>query len=106
MRVEPLDRAKQIATVGLSFRVVAGSGVFPPPDVLNAFLACGYDDVDDPEGVLRWEPFALTPAEYDQLVQWWKTRHPAAGTDRLAVGGADFSDWFARAVNVIKSRAD
>ena len=101
MRAMPLDEAKRIATGGLSFQIVAESGLFPPRDVLNAFFNCGYDDENSDdvaeEGVLRWEPFALSPEEFDELCRWWREGHPEARTDGLSVRGADFSEWFTRA---------
>lgn len=104
MREAPLEHAKHIATNGLSFGIVKRSGAVPPPDVLNDFLACGYDDLDFEDGVLEWKPFALTDAEYHDLLQWWKASHPAARPDRLGTGGADFRDWFTRAVRVIEEK--
>jgi hypothetical protein len=98
MRAAPLDSAKQVATRGLSFGIVANCDFFPPRDVLNAFLECGYDDLDDEDGVLRWLPFSVVDADYDRLLAWWRLTHPSVRCDSLGVPNADFSAWFTEAV--------
>ena len=99
MQHSPVQTAKRVARAGLSFRIIAEHGVFPPRDVLNAFFACGYDDA--PRGrVLKWKPFSLTASEYDDLLEWWRSSHPAARVDRMRVRGANFSRWFTRAIDL------
>ena len=80
----------------MSFRILAKSGVFPPRRVLNAFFACGYDDLDDE--VLNWQPFQLTEEEYDRFFEWWRTLYSNSHVEDLGVYSADFSTWFTRAV--------
>lgn len=121
MQESSFDAAVRVATEGMSFDIVRESGAFPPPDVLNDFLACGHDDVDCErddsrsgcegpdcegceDGALRWEPFALTEAEYAAFLAWWAARHPGARPDRLGLAGADFREWFGRAVDVIDAK--
>jgi hypothetical protein len=93
----PLEEAKRIAAGGLSFRIPAGQGLFPPRDVANAFFGCGYDDLPR-DDVLEWEPFSLSAEDFDALLGWWRLTHPEARVDRLGVVGADFSRWFSQAV--------
>ena len=92
-----LHQAQWIVTDGLSFRIPAGRGVFPPRDIANAFFACGRDDGPG-EDLLRWEPFALSDDDYDALLSWWRVAHLNAAVDRLDVSDADYSLWFTRAV--------
>ena len=92
-----LEQAKRIATDGLSFRIPAERGLFPPRDVANSFFACGYDDRAE-EAVLEWEPFELSEDEYRAFWDWWQATHAAARVDRLGVPGSDFRAWFAAAV--------
>ena len=68
----PVELAKRVAARGLSFHIVRDAGVFPPRDVLNAFLRCGYDDLPG-ERVQRWRPLSLTPAAYERLFKWWRS---------------------------------
>ena len=99
MAPSALQQAKRIATEGLSFKIPAAAGVFPPRDVANAFFACGYDDTGGgEEDVMRWEPFELTEDEYWALLEWWQIEHPGASVDRLGLEGSDFSPWFTAAV--------
>ena len=97
----PLEQAKQVATNGLSFRIVEQSGLLPPQDILNTFLARGCDDLPD-ERVLEWEPSSLTQQEYRDLLAWWQLKQPRARVDRLDVQVAGFSRWFARAIDAIR----
>ncbi len=97
MNPKPLDQAKHIATVGLTFRIPAEWGLFPPRDVANAFFGCGYDDLPD-GNVLEWKPFGLPADDYAALLTWWQSVHPAARVERLGLDdGAEFPRWFARA---------
>jgi hypothetical protein len=98
MSMSPVDRAKRVARRGLSFKIVADSGAFPPPNVLNAFLGCGVDDRAD-ERLLWWVPFVLTAEQHRELLEWWKLDHPEARVRRFSVRDADFSRWFTRAVD-------
>ena len=41
---------------------------------MNKFLACGRDDTDAQDGLVEWEPVALTQPEYDRLVRDLKQR--------------------------------
>lgn len=95
--VSPFDQARQIISTGLSFRIAADSGLFPPASVINAFFNCGYDDLPG-DDVLKWEAFSLTKQEYDSILAWWRTTHPQTRVDGLGVDAADFSAWFSRAV--------
>jgi hypothetical protein len=97
MAISSLEQAKRIASDGLTFRIPAERGLFPPRDVANAFFACGYDDLPG-EDVLEWEPFDLSEEDYDALLAWWRSIHREARVERLGVDGADFSRWFTRAV--------
>jgi len=93
----PFEEAKRIVTDGLSFRIPAERGLFPPRDVANAFFGCGYDDRPG-EQILEWAPFCLSEEEYAALLAWWRSAHHGARVERLGVDGADFSRWFSRAV--------
>ena len=92
-----LRQAKRIATRGLSFRIPAEAGLFPPRDVANSFFACGYDDLPDEE-VLEWEPLELSEDEYRALFEWWQVTHPEARVERLGSRGPGFSRWFSKAI--------
>lgn len=77
----------------------------PPLEVFNAFMACGYDDVEeaacvevDPMNrggaVLEWEPFALTAAEYDAFLTY--LRSIGKRFEVVDYGTSDFGEWFTR----------
>lgn len=94
MNPKPLDQAKHIATVGITFRIPAERGLFPPRDVANAFFGCGYDDLPS-EDVLEWEPFSLPEDDYAALFVWWQSVHPDASVQRLGLDeAANFPQWF------------
>lgn len=86
----------------MSFDICDRFHLFPPHDILNAFLLSGIDSIAG-EQVQEWRPFELNEKEYAELWAWWKSRHPLCITDRLAVQDADYSEWFARAVIKMES---
>ena len=73
------------------FGVIGSSGVFPPRAFLNEFLARGSDPCDQDGRMDGWEPFAVSPEEYPELVAWWVAGHPGAVEDGLGV--ACWDDW-------------
>ena len=82
---------------GLSFRLMLSWGVLPPLQTMNDFLACGRDDTDAEDGLLQWEPFALTPAEYSRLARdLRRLGHEVSIEDVGAARAApSYEKWFA-----------
>jgi len=70
---------------------VGRSGYFPPREFLNEFLMVGHDPCDQDRRMEGWQPFALSPGEYDEIKVWWVARHPRAVASDLGVGCWD--DW-------------
>lgn len=73
------------------FGIIGGSGYFPPREFLNEFLMAGSDPCDQDGRMAHWQPFTLSPIEYDVVRAWWVASHPGAVTSDLGVGGWD--DW-------------
>ncbi len=89
-----MKKAVTIAKSGLSFKIVEKSGLFPPLDILNAFLNYGIDDAAS-EISINWEPFALTQCEYDEFVKQCRS---FIGDFRIdSLGMTDYASWFSTA---------
>jgi hypothetical protein len=73
------------------FGVVGVSGVFPPMDFLNEFLALGRDPCDQDGRQKACTPFALSDQDYDEVKAWWSAGHVGAIEDALGVDCWD--DW-------------
>ena len=91
-----LESAKRVlaaneAVLYGTFGVIGSSGVFPPREFLNVFLARGGDPCDQDGRMGRWEPFAVTPEEYPALLAWWSASHPGAAEDGL--GAVCWDEW-------------
>jgi hypothetical protein len=82
------------------FGVIRGSGYFPLREFLNEFLMGGNDPCDQDGRMSGWQPFALSPEEYDEIKAWWAAGHPGAVASDLGVGC--WSDW----VQVIMNHMD
>lgn len=90
----------------MSLREAARRGAMPPLEIMNAFMACGRDDIHEEPGCVRfradrldaplltWEPFELTSEEYDAFL----SRLRAAGTavEIRAFPAESFGEWFTR----------
>jgi hypothetical protein len=83
--------------LGLSFRLMLTWGRLPPLQTMNNFLACGRDDTDGEEGLLEWEPFSLTPAEYGRLTRELSRRGHDVSIEAVPTGRSapSYEDWFA-----------
>ena len=97
-----LESAKQLLAANETvqygiFGVIGSSGVFPPQEFLNEFLAQGNDPCDQDGRMSRWKPFNLSPEEYNQLLEWWLEDHPNAVKDRL--GAECWDDWVQEVVD-------
>jgi hypothetical protein len=79
------------------FGVVGRSGYFPPRDFLNEFLMVGSDPCDQDERMDDWQPFVLSPEEYDELKAWWVFGHPGSVASDLGVGS--WNDWVQMILN-------
>ncbi len=73
------------------FGVIGGSGYFPPREFLNEFLMVGCDPCDQDARMDRWQPFALSPGDYDEVKTWWVSGHP--GTVASDFGVESWNDW-------------
>ena len=73
------------------FGVIRLSGYFPPREFLNEVFMVGYDPCDQDGRMDGWEPFALSPGEYDEVKAWWVSRHLETVTSDLGVGS--WNDW-------------
>lgn len=82
---------------GLSFRLMLSWGMLPPLATMNKFLACGRDDTDAQDGLVEWEPVALTRPEYDRLVRDLRQRGHYVERNSLPRGTSapSYECWFA-----------
>jgi hypothetical protein len=82
---------------GLSFRLMLSWGTLPPLATMNKFLACGRDDTDAHDGLVEWEPVALTQSEYDRVVRNLKERGHYVQAESLPPGASapSYENWFA-----------
>ena len=83
--------------MGLSFRLMLSWGLLPPLQTMNDFLACGRDDTDAEDGLLQWEPFSLTAAEYDRLARELRRRGHEVSLETVPAGRSapSYETWFA-----------
>ena len=70
-----LEAAKRVLTANEEvlygiFGLIGSSGFFPPRAFLNEFLMRGHDPCDQDGRMDAWQPFAVLPAEYHELVGW------------------------------------
>jgi hypothetical protein len=72
-------------------------GILPPLATMNKFLACGRDDTDAQDGLVEWEPVALTPSEYNRVVRDLKQRGHEVRLDSVPPGTSapTYEAWFA-----------
>src|SRR3954471_21856234 len=82
---------------GMSFRLMLSLGILPPLQTMNEFLACGRDDTDAEDGLVEWEPVALTRSEYAGLVRALKRRGHEVKLDSTPAGASapSYVAWFA-----------
>lgn len=73
------------------FGVIGSSGYFPPRNFLNEFLMQGHDPCDQDQRLSGWQPFALSPEEYQEVKTWWTISHIGAVEDSLGKGS--WNDW-------------
>jgi len=73
------------------FGHIGASGYFPPRQLLNEFLMIGTDPCDQDGLMAPWIPFALEPAEYDEVKAWWMGAHP--GTLVSDLGAQSWDEW-------------
>src|SRR5438045_549107 len=73
------------------FGVIGRWDYFPPREFLNEFLSVGYDPCDQDGRMEGWEPFALSPEEYDEIRSWWVAGHPGAVVSSF--GLSCWQDW-------------
>lgn len=89
-----VSKAIAIAEKGMSFDIIKNTHLFPPIEILNAFLQCGVDDAAS-EVTLQWQPFSLVESEYDALFEYCVDGMGELIIDRL--GADDYSEWFSKA---------
>lgn len=87
----------------MSMRGAIEKGYFPTQEVLNDFLACGFDDVEldgsflpphQESAVIRWKPFELAKQEYDDFIAYLHSLgRPFEVTD---FGVTMYQAWFNR----------
>jgi hypothetical protein len=82
---------------GLSFQLMLLWGILPPLATMNEFLACGRDDTDGRDGLVEWDPVALTQSEYAGVVRDLRQRGHEVRVDPLRTGTSapSYADWFA-----------
>ena len=82
---------------GLSFQLMLSWGILPPLATMNKFLACGRDDTDAQDGLVEWEPVALTQSEYDHVVRDLNQRGHHVQLESLPTGTSapGYENWFA-----------
>ena len=82
---------------GLSFQLMLSWGILPPLATMNEFLACGRDDTDGQDGLVEWDPVALTQSEYAGVLRDLRQRGHEVRVDPLRAGTAapSYADWFA-----------
>ena len=73
------------------FGMVAACGYFPPLNYVNEFFMLGNDPCDQDGRMGCWQPFALSPVEYDEIKARWATNHPA--TVESDLGACCWDDW-------------
>jgi hypothetical protein len=90
-------RVADLFDLGLSFGLMLSWGVLPPLETMNDFLACGRDDTDAEDGLLQWEPFSLTAAEYKRLARELRHRGRDVEIEAVPAGRAapPYEAWFA-----------
>ena len=91
-----VDAAKRVLTADEAvlygiFGVIGVSGYFPPREFLNEFLMVGSDPCDQDRRMRGWQPFFLSPTEYDEVKAWWVSGHSGAVTSDLGVGS--WEEW-------------
>jgi hypothetical protein len=71
--------------------------VLPPLETMNEFLATGRDDTDAEDGLLQWEPFALTTSEYNRLARDLKDLGHQVSIEIVPKGSPapSYEEWFA-----------
>jgi hypothetical protein len=81
---------------GLSFRLMLSWGTLPPLATMNKFLACGRDDTDAQDGLVEWEPVALTQSEYNRLVRDLEQLGRRVQLESLRPGtlAPSYEEWF------------
>ena len=82
---------------GLSFQLMLSWGILPPLATMNQFLACGRDDTDAQDGLVEWDPVALTQSEYADVCRDLKQRGHDVRLEPLRAGTSapSYEDWFA-----------
>jgi hypothetical protein len=81
-----LERSGSLEDLVLGIPYLLVSGLIPPLNVLNEVLKAGGVDAGM-SGGCRWQPFEITPTEYDELVRSL-TDDPARGFKSV-----DTPDW-------------
>ena len=82
--------------IGLSFKLMCTWKLLPPLHVFNDFLACGRDDTDSANGLLEWEPFALSDEDYLHLQATLAARGHTLSIEQTKDGKTykGFHEWF------------
>jgi hypothetical protein len=75
----------------VSYTRISGFGGEPE------FLACGRDDTDAEDGLVEWEPVALTQPDYARLVRDLKQRGHNVELESVRAGTSapSYQEWFA-----------
>ena len=96
LRITRSAHVVELFDVGLSFQLMLYWRLLPPLQTMNEFLACGRDDADTQDGLLEWEPAALTQSEYARLVQDLERRGYDVTVDSPGAGGSapSYEAWF------------
>jgi hypothetical protein len=79
------------------FGMIGTSGFFPPRAFLNEFLMGGCDPCDQDGRMGHWQPFSVSPEEYQELKAWWVINHTGAVEGSLGVD--DWDDWVQEVLN-------
>src|SRR5687768_10654554 len=81
--------------MGLSFKLMLKWKLLPPLPILNDFLRCGRDDLDDKDGILFWKPFQMSPNSLKSLVSLLSARGKNVTVDTSNRPGVrTYDDWF------------
>ena len=72
-------------------------GILPPLATMNNLLACGRDDTDAQDGLVEWDPVALTESEYARLVENLRRRGHEVRPQSVRAGTSapSYEHWFA-----------
>ncbi len=91
-----VERAKEVLTENSNvlygiFGFIETTWFFPPRNFLNVFLQQGSDPCDQDRRMNPWTPFILSESEYEDVKEWWLSKHPGTVVDDL--GESRWNGW-------------